>query len=67
MKKTIFLYNQMSGPLFNDVAIGLSKYYNIVLYTGHKDTLTNPNIYNFIKIKKTIEYNSKNIFSILIN
>ncbi len=56
----------MSGPLFNDVAVSLSNDYNIILYTGHKDTLSDPNISINLKVKKTIEYNSTNLFSRLM-
>ena len=67
MKNKILPFNQMSGPLFNDVALKLSTQYNVVLHTGHPDTIINENIIDKIKLIKTIKYNTKNLLSRLIS
>ena len=67
MKNKILLFNQMSGPLFNDVALKLSKQYQVFLYTGHPNTIVNKNICENIKLIKTKKYITKNIISRLFS
>ena len=42
MIKRLILLNQMAGPLFRELAVGLSPYYEdgCLLLTGHPDTLS---------------------------
>ena len=65
MRNEIHLYNQMSGPLFNDLVLELSLHYDVVLYSGHRDLRKIEKINNnpWINLKKTIEYNNSSILS----
>ena len=59
--KRLIMLNQMAGPLFCELAEGLSSEFldGIVLHTGHPDAKKINNINGSIQLIKALEYNRK--------
>ena len=62
--RRLLLLNQMAGPLFRQLAIGLSRHYpdGAVLITGHPDTISIGKKYlPFLKIVQAPGYNRRSM------